>query len=168
MKSSAARFAAISTLISSPPPRLLQVTEELMAALQISKSVANGPPLTGTIGNPPLTASVDLGHKCPACKSTILFGHLSVAVCSRGHSWGKSFIHTVGPRRVRRLAQHFSIERCSATFAIIDVPAERTCMGCCRRTLLPSSTDEVGDWVSHEVLKASSFCLCGSRYACMV
>jgi len=90
VKNSVARFAAISTLISSPPPSLLRVTGELLVALKLTNPTAGGPPLPKMIDIPPLTGSVDLGHKCPACKSTILLGHLSVAVCSRGHSWGKS------------------------------------------------------------------------------
>lgn len=36
------------------------------------------------------TGSVDLGDKCPACRETILLGHLSRAVCTRGHRWGES------------------------------------------------------------------------------
>ncbi|KAF8311391.1 hypothetical protein DL93DRAFT_1482938 [Clavulina sp. PMI_390] len=127
-----------------------------------------------------LARSVDLGERCPACNEPVLLGHLARSVCTKGHRW----------------------ERCSATYAIIATPAERTCVGCCRRTLRPpavrppmslipqqssapqgqegnqtsnvkqmeasGSEDEEEDWVAHEILMASSFCICGNRFARMV
>lgn len=194
-KATASRLAAVSTLIQAPPVRLTQVTEH--AARLLSLELPGG---TGTSGTneeehdsiKTLTRSVDQGEKCPACRSQILFSHLSLAVCAKGHSWGacsvlcwvvcesvlllmRSFYLDRFCWPVRTTADsvgcwgHLFTERCSVTYAVIDTPEERTCIGCCRRSLVPKNKEGEEDWVSEALLMASHFCgLCGNRYARMV
>lgn len=74
--------------------RLKQFTEEAVKALGIPPIEPRGHAVTtdededdGDMKT--LVGGVDLGDKCPACKSNMLFGSLSMAVCVKGHRWGK-------------------------------------------------------------------------------
>lgn len=123
---------------------------------------------------------VDVGEKCPACRGSVLFGgSLGGADCVKGHQWGEPLLTRCQTIIIANL--HGSdTERCSATFALMSSPFERTCTGCNRHTLPPrsenletSSSDQNssndGDWVTDDVLSSGCYCVyCGSRFVRMI
>jgi hypothetical protein len=101
-------MVALSKLIPNLPPAIPQLSERLADVFGLAPVIATPTPNpissgfvpTGRIGKTmadshvndrlTLTGSVDVGEKCPACQSRILLDHISTAVCTKGHSWGKS------------------------------------------------------------------------------
>lgn len=86
-----ARYTTIPKLIQDPPRRLLEVAQQLVNTLGL-ESPALGPAYDDVddTDTSALKRSVDLGDRCPACRDPILLGHLTRAVCTRGHRWGES------------------------------------------------------------------------------
>jgi len=90
---------------------------------------------------------------CPACGVTIPFEDVISARCANGHTW----------------------PRCSVTTFVLATPWVRTCVGCCRKALLPSSALDKSQgqdlpiisrsWVVEELLDAVTKCLfCGNGF----
>ncbi|TFK52028.1 hypothetical protein OE88DRAFT_1718706 [Heliocybe sulcata] len=101
-----------------------------------------------------------LGHSeevCPACQTVIPLQDLTSATCGNGHVW----------------------RRCSITTFILSTPKVRTCVGCSRKALLPTSEDPERDrnclpagaqgWAVAELLRAVQRCLfCGNSFVSIV
>ncbi|KAF8591852.1 hypothetical protein K439DRAFT_1536430 [Ramaria rubella] len=103
-----------------------------------------------------LAASSEVQEHCPACQAVIPLGTESSAVCPNGHVWA----------------------RCSVTSFILATPFVRTCVGCCRKALLPLSQrpspeldglvslpPSARSWLVQELLEAAYWCtFCGNRF----
>jgi len=142
----AARLTSLALLLSNPRPQLVELAHTLgtKLSLPLLEFQKMEDPLIPTGA---LVGCANMGEICPACEAGIKIAHLTSAICENGHIW----------------------ERCSATFVVMDTPSVRTCIGCCRKTLLPPSQsggdDVLEAWSAQELLEAVLGCLyCGSRY----
>ena len=140
--------------------------EELVARLGLNVGVHMPTPLReraeGDLATS-LSGVIDLGERCPACRDPITLSDVSLATCSRGHTWRKSLHH--GSQRNELTPP---IERCFITSMIMTSSSARTCVTCQRKALQPPSERALpreweNAWVMHTLLEAVQSCLfCGN------
>lgn len=124
----------------------------------------------------PAPANNTFNELCPACQVEVPLQDITTAICSNGHTWGRS-IHIVS---VIIINPPYPVARCSITTFILSTPLVRTCIGCSRKAFLPLSTPNAPasqnwlppaarGWVVEELLEAVHRCLfCNNSFVTLV